>query len=252
MRYAVRLAYRGTHYNGWQKQVNARGVQSVLDDALSMILNEPIETLGCGRTDTGVHAEDFVAHFDVQKELDTHKTAFKLSHVLPKDIAVFELASVPDTFNARFDALSRTYEYRISAQPNPFGSDLLWFQYGTFNIEEMNKAAQLFIGKKDFEAFSKVHTQVNNFVCDVTEAYWEYREPHLLVFTITANRFLRNMVRAIVGTLVDVGRGKRSIQDVQAILASKDRCEAGQSVPAHGLFLTRIQYPQPIFATTPS
>jgi tRNA pseudouridine38-40 synthase len=161
---------------------------------------------------------------------------------LPDDISAIDMVRVIPDFNARFDAISRTYEYWITQKPNPFLLELAWYQYGKLDINGMNEAAQLLIGKKDFQCFSKVHTQVNNFVCEVTHAQWDIQDEKL-VFTITANRFLRNMVRAIVGTLVEVGRGKLSVADVQNILDSKNRCEAGQSVPAHGLFLTRIEYP---------
>jgi tRNA pseudouridine38-40 synthase len=242
MRYLLQLAYKGTRYHGWQKQHNAISVQSVLEEKLSLIVGENIETLGCGRTDTGVHARDFYAHFDCTKALDVNRIVYKLNQLLPDDISAIDMVRVIPDFNARFDAISRTYEYWITQKPNPFLLELAWYQYGKLDINGMNEAAQLLIGKKDFQCFSKVHTQVNNFVCEVTHAQWDIQDEKL-VFTITANRFLRNMVRAIVGTLVEVGRGKLSVADVQNILDSKNRCEAGQSVPAHGLFLTRIEYP---------
>lgn len=242
MRYVIQLAYKGTHYNGWQKQHNAIGVQTILEEKLSLLLGCNTEVLGCGRTDTGVHAKDFYAHFDSNEKLDEAYILYKLNILLPKDISVFRVIQVEENFNARFDAISRKYEYWITTKPNPFLVDQAWYQYGPLDIEMMNEAAQLLIGKKDFESFSKVQTQVNNFICEVTEAKWEHKN-ELLIFTITANRFLRNMVRAIVGTLVDVGRGKTNLQQVQNILESKNRCEAGQSVPAHGLYLVHIQYP---------
>ncbi len=243
MRYVIRLAYKGTRYHGWQKQHNALSVQSVLDEKLSLLIGENIETLGCGRTDTGVHAKDFYVHFDATKPQDGAHLVYKLNHILPDDIAVYEVFEAPETFNARFDATSRTYEYWITQLPNPFLVEEAWYRYGKLDIEQMNAAAKLLLGKKDFECFSKVHTQVNNFICEITHAEWTCQHDRL-VFTITANRFLRNMVRAIVGTLVEVGKGKLTLQDVQNILDSKNRCEAGQSVPAHGLFLTKIEYPQ--------
>jgi tRNA pseudouridine38-40 synthase len=243
MRYLLRLAYKGTHYHGWQKQHNAISVQSVLEEKLSLMLGENIETLGCGRTDTGVHAKDFYAHFDTSKTLDPDRMVFKLNQLLPDDIVALELYEVANDFNARFDATSRTYEYWITQKPNPFLTELAWYQYGKPDMIQMNAAAALLIGKKDFQCFSKVHTQVDNFICEITHAQWEYKEDKL-VFTITANRFLRNMVRAIVGTLLEVGKGKLSIEDMKQILERKNRCEAGQSVPAHGLFLTRIEYPK--------
>lgn len=242
MRYVMSLAFKGTHYHGWQKQHNATSVQGVLDEKLSLLLGANMETLGCGRTDTGVHAKQFYAHFDASYDLNVAQVVFKLNQILPNDIAVFAIQKVEDEFNARFDALTRTYEYIIATRQDPFMIDQAWFQYGRLDIESMNKAAALLLGKKDFESFSKVHTQVNNFMCEVVEANWTQRGDQL-VFTITANRFLRNMVRAIVGTLVKIGRGKMDYHEIEAILEKRDRCEAGQSVPAHGLYLTQIVYP---------
>lgn len=245
MRYILELAYKGTRYHGWQKQHNALSVQGVLDEKLSLLLGENIESLGCGRTDTGVHASSFYAHFDSMKPLDVGHILYKLNHILPDDIVIKGLTKTTDEFNARFDAISRTYEYWIVQKPNPFLTDYAWYQYGNLDIALMNEAAQLLLGKKDFECFSKVHTQVNNFVCEIHSAHWAFKEEKL-IFTIQANRFLRNMVRAIVGTLMEVGRGKLSLTHFELILTSKDRCEAGQSVPAHGLFLTSIVYPNPV------
>jgi tRNA pseudouridine38-40 synthase len=243
MRYLMHLAYKGTHYNGWQKQQNAIGVQNILDEKLSMLLGgEAIESIGCGRTDTGVHAKHFGAHFDTHQIINEGHLTHKLNHVLPDDIAVYSIHQVKNEFNARFDALSRTYQYHITTKPNPFLLEFAWYQYGHLNIETMNEAASLLIGKKSFETFSKVHTQVNNFICEVTHAKWE-QQADVLVFAISANRFLRNMVRAIVGTLIEVGRGKITVADVQQIMSSNNRSEAGQSVPAHGLLLTEIIYP---------
>jgi tRNA pseudouridine38-40 synthase len=242
MRYVMSLAFKGTRYHGWQKQHNALSVQSVLDEKLSLLIGTNIETLGCGRTDTGVHAKEFFAHFDAPKPINAEQVLYKLNQILPNDIAVYSVKEVEPDFNARFDALSRTYEYLISTKHNPFMIEQAWYQYGKLDLEAMNRAAVLLLGKKDFESFSKVHTQVNNFICEVHEAYWRI-EGDQLIFTITANRFLRNMVRAIVGTLVNIGKGKMGYEEIENILAKKDRCEAGQSVPAHGLYLTRIVYP---------
>ncbi len=243
MRYLIQLAYKGTHYHGWQKQPNVISVQEVLDQKLSMLLRENIESLGCGRTDSGVHAKDFYAHFDSFNVIDESTFIKKINSVLPNDIAVFSIKLVSNDFNARFDAEWREYEYWIIQTPNPFLVEESWYQFGVLDIDTMNQAANLLIGQKDFECFSKVQTQVNNFICNVTYAKWELQNDKL-VFTIRANRFLRNMVRAIVGTLVNVGRGKMTIADVETILASKNRSEAGQSVPAQGLFLTKVVYPQ--------
>lgn len=246
MRYLIKLAYNGTSFNGWQKQHNAIGVQTVLEEKLSLLLGKNTETLGCGRTDTGVHAKAFFVHFDSDVALDEKYITYKLNHLLPKQMVVFEVYKVADDFNARFDAISRTYEYWITTRNNPFLQDQAWYLYGNLDMVSMNEAAKLLIGKKDFECFSKVHTQVNNYVCTITEAYWKY-DGDLLIFTITANRFLRNMVRAIVGTLVEVGKNKMTVADVEKILASKNRSEAGQSVTAKGLYLTKVVYPEGAF-----
>lgn len=241
MRYLLHLAYKGTNYHGWQKQHNAISVQAVVDEKLSMLLHQTIETLGCGRTDTGVHAKSFFAHFDTENAIDTEHLLFKLNNVLPKDIVAFNITVVEPDFNARFDAKWREYEYWINTKPNPFLLEQAWFQYGKLNVDAMNEAAQLLIGKHNFESFSKVHTQVNNFICEVTLADWQLVDTKL-VFTIQANRFLRNMVRAIVGTLLEVGKGNVSQNEFKQIIANKNRTSAGQSVPAHGLYLTQVVY----------
>lgn len=241
MRYLIQLAYKGTNYHGWQKQHNAHSVQSVLDEKISLLLGQNIETLGCGRTDTGVHAKDFYAHFDAEGDVDCEGVVYRLNRMLPFDISVYELKPVAENFNARFDATYREYEYWITPKRDPFLVDEAWYQYGALNVKAMNQAAQLLIGKKDFECFSKVQTQVNNFICDVQFAEWKVTD-NKLVFTIRANRFLRNMVRAIVGTLVDVGKGRIMPDDVKKIMAGKNRSDAGHSVPAHGLYLTKVAY----------
>ena len=242
MRYLIKLAYKGTNYNGWQKQLNAKTVQQTLDEKLSMLLNETIETLGCGRTDTGVHASTFYAHFDSELIKDSQDTIYKLNKVLPKDIAVYDLFQVKEDFNARFDALWREYEYLIINKPNPFLHETTWLNSRKMDIKAMNQAAQVLFEYTDFECFSKVHTQVKTFHCKIMKAEWAFKDENTLVFNIRADRFLRNMVRAIVGTLLEVGYGKISIQDVRNIIESKNRSEAGQSVPACGLSLTQIHY----------
>lgn len=244
MRYLIQLAYNGRNYHGWQKQHNAHTVQDEMDLKLSLLLGENIETLGCGRTDTGVHAKLFYAHFDTSKKIeDVTKLVYKLNQVLPEDIAIYEVLPVPENFNARFDAAWREYEYHIVQKPDPFLKEFAWYQYGELDMNLMNEAAQLLLSHQHFECFSKVHTQVNNFNCEVMHAMWTKHDDQL-IFTIRANRFLRNMVRAIVGTLIDIGRGKTTIETFKAILNSNNRSEAGQSVPAHGLFLTNIYYPE--------
>ncbi|MCU0421511.1 MAG: tRNA pseudouridine(38-40) synthase TruA [Bacteroidia bacterium] len=242
-RYALKLAYNGRMYNGWQKQQNAIGVQAVIEEKLSMLLHEQIEIVGCGRTDTGVHAKVYYAHFDVLKPLNNaDKIIFKLNQILNPSIAFYECVQVADHFNARFDAEWREYQYFIATTPNPFTTEYTWYRYGKLRVDLMNEAAKLFIGEHDFECFSKVHTQVNNFFCNVMHAEWTETETNL-IFTIKANRFLRNMVRAIVGTLVEVGQEKINLSDVKKIMESKNRSEAGKSVPAQALFLTNVVYP---------
>jgi tRNA pseudouridine38-40 synthase len=242
MRYLIQLAYKGTNYNGWQKQLNAKTVQQTLDEKLSMLIGTNIETLGCGRTDTGVHASNFYAHFDAEWINDCHDLVYKLNKVLPKDIAIYDLFQVKEDFNARFDALWREYEYHIINKPSPFLYETAWLNTRKIDLNAMNEAAQVLFEYLDFECFSKVHTQVKTFNCKIMKAEWAYIDDHTLVFTIRADRFLRNMVRAIVGTLLDVGYGKISIQEVINIIESKNRSEAGQSVPACGLSLCQISY----------
>jgi tRNA pseudouridine38-40 synthase len=241
MRYFIKLAYNGTHYHGWQMQPNAVTVQETLNKALSIILTAEIEIMGAGRTDTGVHAREMFAHFDFETSIETKKTIQKLNSFLPKDIVVYDLFLVNDTAHARFDAKKRTYEYHICTQKNPFLQDLSLYYHQKLNVDLMNKAAHLLLNYTDFQCFSKVNTDVNTFNCTLYEAYWK-EENDLLIFTISADRFLRNMVRAIVGTLLNVGLEKISLADFIKIIESKNRSEAGFSVPAQGLFLTKIDY----------
>lgn len=241
MRYIIELAYNGTNFHGWQKQLNARTVQQELEEKLFILLKNPIETLGCGRTDTGVHAKQFFAHFDFHELLDTPNLVYKLNRITSKDIAIKNINPIHDSFNARFDAKWREYEYVIATQPNPFLNEFSWYNPTSVDIDLMNQACQLLLTHTNFECFSKVHTQVNNFNCNLMEAYWK-QDGELLVFTIKANRFLRNMVRAIVGTLIQVGLQNIDLTQLEEIIASKNRSEAGMSVPAHGLFLTKVVY----------
>jgi len=242
MRYLIQLSFKGTNFHGWQKQVNVKTVQQELDEKLSLLVGENIETLGCGRTDAGVHSKQFFAHFDTEKNIDTENTILKLHKFLSKDIAIITLQNVDEKFHARFDADYRVYEYWITQKANPFLNEFAWFVYGGLDIDAMNDAAKLLLTHQDFECFSKVHTDVNNFLCDITFAEWKQTDEKL-IFTIKSNRFLRNMVRAIVGTLIEVGRNRLTIEQFKKILESKNRSEAGQSVPAHGLFLNEVHYP---------
>ncbi|MGB0880014.1 MAG: tRNA pseudouridine(38-40) synthase TruA [Polaribacter sp.] len=241
MRYFIELSYNGKNYHGWQMQPDAISIQEKLNDALSIILQQKIEVVGAGRTDTGVHASQMFAHFDVDKELN-EGYVYKLNSVLPHDIAVHQLFSVADEKHARFDAKSRSYEYKIWLGRNPFLLDFSWQIHSQkLDVSLMNKAAKLLLEYTNFQTFSKVKTDVYTYNCDVTEAIWKQNGKEL-TFHILANRFLRNMVRAIVGTLVDVGLGKTSIDDFRKIIESKNRSNAGLSVPAKGLFLTHIKY----------
>lgn len=244
-RYFLHISYNGTAYHGWQIQDNALSVQAVLNEKISIALQEKIYVVGAGRTDTGVHAEFYMIHFDTQKEI-ANKKAFidKINKLLPKDIAAYHLYNVPVNANTRFDAISRTYEYRISLVKNPFLTDLVWYYRLDLDIERMNQAAALLFDYEDFTSFSKSGTQVKTNLCKIYEAQWFYKEKSVLVFRIKANRFLRNMVRAITGTLIDVGKNKITINDFKKIIEAKNRSSAGFSVPAQGLFLTGIEYPK--------
>ena len=242
MRFFIQLSYNGTNYHGWQIQPNATSVQETLTKALSVVLNKKdIEIMGAGRTDSGVHASQMFAHFDYENEIDSQTIVHKLNSFLPKDIAVSDIILVDENAHARFDATQRTYEYKINSSKNVFLDELSWYYNKELNVNAMNESAELLLKFIDFQCFSKVHTDVNTFNCSITEAFWK-TENDQLIFTISADRFLRNMVRSIVGTLVYVGLGKISKADFQTIIESKDRKKAGFSVPAHGLYLTKIKY----------
>ena len=241
MRYFLELAYNGKNYHGWQIQPDAISVQEKLNNALSTILQKKIAVVGAGRTDTGVHASQMFAHFDVDKVLKGDYV-FKLNSILPNDIVVYKVFLVDDEKHARFNALSRSYQYKIWLGRNPFLLDSTWQIHSQkLDISLMNKAANLLLEYRDFQTFSKVKTDVYTYNCNITEAVW-VQNKNDLTFNITANRFLRNMVRAIVGTLVDVGLGKITVKDFKEIIESKNRSNAGLSVPAKGLFLTEIKY----------
>jgi tRNA pseudouridine38-40 synthase len=241
LRYFIKLAYNGTHYHGWQYQPNASSVQETMNKAVSVMLHAPINLMGAGRTDTGVHAKEMFAHFDFESSFDIPKLIHKLNSYLPKDIVVFAIIPVHDEAHCRFDALKRTYEYHIHTFKNPFLDGQSCYFHQQLDLDLMNEAAKLLFEHTDFQCFSKVNTDVNTFDCTIFEANWK-QENSRLVFTISANRFLRNMVRAIVGTLVNVGLHKITLVDFNAIIESKSRDKAGFSVPAHGLYLTEIEY----------
>ena len=242
MRFFITLSFDGTNYHGWQIQPNSDSVQQRLQEALSTLLRQPIEVVGAGRTDTGVHARMMVAHFDWEELIDGKQLAYKLNKFLPQDIAVQEVRLVDEEKHARFSATLRTYHYFIHTRKDPFQQAYSWQVPFKLDFEKMNEAAKVLLEYKDFTSFSKVNTDTKTNLCDVKEAFWEEIAPDRWRFTITANRFLRNMVRAIVGTLVEVGRGRLSPEDVRRIIEAKDRCSAGESVPAKGLFLVDIKY----------
>tara|TARA_R110000764_G_scaffold39152_9_gene87173 strand:- start:625 stop:1377 length:753 start_codon:yes stop_codon:yes gene_type:complete len=246
LRYFVQFSYQGRSYHGWQKQPNAISVQEVLENAFSLILRETVSLTGAGRTDTGVHAREMFAHFDSDALFEETELVHRLNAYLPDDIAIVSIFKVSAEAHARFNATERTYEYWIVQNKNPFLVDGAYYVKYPLNIEQMNKAAAILVEHKDFECFSKSNTDVKTYLCDVRKAQW-IKDEEKLVFTISADRFLRNMVRAIVGTLLDVGLGKSSHTDMEYVLASKDRGKAGVSVPAKGLYLTSIKYPNNIF-----
>ncbi len=246
MRYFIELSYKGTHYHGWQIQPNAVTVQEVLEKALSLLLRSETKITGAGRTDTGVHAKQMFAHFDSGQALDTQQLTYKLNAFLPKDFAIKRIVPVLDEAHARFDAVSRSYKYYIHRYKDPFVVDSSWYLAKDLDVKAMNEAATTLLDFKDFKSFSKTHTDVKTYLCDIKQAAWEAKG-NQLVFSITADRFLRNMVRAIVGTLVEVGLHKITPADFIKIIEARDRQKAGFSVPAHGLFLTGISYPKKIF-----
>ncbi|MCM1318945.1 MAG: tRNA pseudouridine(38-40) synthase TruA [Muribaculaceae bacterium] len=252
MRYFLKLAYNGSNYCGWQRQPNAVGVQQVIEEALSTLLRCPTAITGAGRTDAGVHASCMYAHFDTDRPIENAEGLIRsLNHLCGSHIAFYQLIPVEDDAHARFDAVSRTYKYYISEGKTPFMYPYCWQMSAHLDYGKMNEAARKLLMVDDFTSFAKLHSDVKTNICKVSEAYWapvEHTTPNtdntrMYVFTITADRFLRNMVRAVVGTLVDVGRGKLSIDGFQQIIEAKDRCAAGNSVPPQALFLNNIIYP---------
>ncbi|MGX8713828.1 MAG: tRNA pseudouridine(38-40) synthase TruA [bacterium] len=280
-RYFIHLAYNGANYNGWQTQPGLPTVQQTIETALSTLLRQPIAVVGCGRTDTGVHASDFYAHFtytpaltgtpsNLEGELDCGQLVFKLNNLLPPDIAIYDIFLVADNAHARYDAMARTYQYHVSDRRLPFRQGQYCRIYFKPDIDKMNEAAKVLMEYDDFTSFAKLHTQVKTNICHLTQAEWSeipvsyssttvergcrteptahHPSPKLgeeleWVFTIRSNRFLRNMVRSVTGTLLDVGRGKLTIEGLREIIEKKDRCAAGVSMPACGLFLTKVEYP---------
>ena len=241
MRYFMELGYNGAPFFGWQVQPGKETVQGCIENALSLLLREEVSVTGCGRTDTGVNARQFFAHFETEQQIDLQKLTDKLNSFLPKEIAVYRIFPVEDGIHARFSATSRTYKYYVAVTKNPFNFHYSYRIFQKLDVAKMNEAATMLLETSDFTSFSKLHTQVNNNLCRVTEAHWAM-EDGVLVFTVTADRFLRNMVRALVGTLLQVGKEKITVEEFKAIIDRKDRCAAGDSVPAHALFLERVVY----------
>ena len=246
-RFFIYFSYKGTAYHGWQFQPNGISVQEVLTQALCTILRTTLEITGAGRTDTGVHAKLMVAHFDVETDLPANlDLVSKLNSFLPNDIAVFKIVEVKTNAHARFDAISRRYEYHVVTRKNVFKNELAARGSQNMNFEAMNIAAKTLLEYRDFTSFSKLHTDVKTNNCAISHAEWTQQDEEW-IFSIQADRFLRNMVRAIVGTLFEVGRNKMSVEEFRAVIEAKNRCKAGVSVPAHGLYLVDIQYPENLF-----
>lgn len=241
----MELAYNGRAYHGWQYQPNAPTVQETLEKALFTILRKETPVVGAGRTDTGVHASQYFVHFDTEGITDNTKFIYKLNSVLPEDIATYDAFEVKDDAHARFDARSRSYQYRLSLRKDPFVVETAHYLKNEIDVERMNQAAEILKDYKDFKCFSRSKTDVKTYNCQITNAVWK-QEKDLLVFHITADRFLRNMVRAIVGTLLEIGLAKMEVEQMHEIIKSRDRRNAGTSVPAKGLFLTGIEYPRTI------
>ena len=242
MRYFITFSYDGTCYHGWQVQPNAATVQERLNDALSKLLPTPTECVGAGRTDAGVHASKMIAHFDTEQSLDVEQFAFRLNRILPEDIAVDGVKQVADDLHARFSAIQRTYHYFVYTKKNPYRRHYAHRLTFVPDYELMNQAAALLLDAEDFTSFSKLNNDQKTNICDVQHARWVQIEEDYWRFEITANRFLRNMVRAVVGTLLEVGRGRMSIDEFRKVIAVQNRCSAGESVAANALFLVDVQY----------
>jgi tRNA pseudouridine38-40 synthase len=239
------LSYNGKAYHGWQNQPNAISVQQILEEALSTLLQSKIEIVGAGRTDAGVHATQMFAHFDYENEFDQKQLTFKMNSYLPQDISIQQFFKVQNEAHARFNAISRTYRYKIAIKKNVFKADFAYQLFSALDIDKMNAACKIILQYNNFQCFSKSHTDVKTYHCKIKEAFWKLENDEL-IFVITADRFLRNMVRAIVGTMINIGQGKTDIEALHQIIQSKNRSEAGFSVPAHGLYLTQIDYPEAI------
>lgn len=245
MRYFIKLAYNGKKYCGWQSQPHSLGVQEVIENALSLLLRTPISIVGAGRTDSGVHAKESFAHFDFEGQFPENLVQ-KLNSFLAKDIVILQIFRMKPQAHARFSAVKRTYEYHISLEKNPFLFEYSYYFHRKLNVEKMNEACAILKEYTDFQCFSKTKTDVFTYNCNIENAFWEIKE-NQLIFHISADRFLRNMVRAIVGTLLEIGQERLSLQGFRQVIESKNRSKAGFSVPAHALYLTAVEYPSHIF-----
>ena len=242
MRYRLELSYRGTLYHGWQRQPNALSVQEILEEAIVKLLRTPIEIVGAGRTDTGVHARYYVAHFDADNiPFSLPQFAYMLNGILPRDIALHQVLPTTPDFHARFDAVSRTYEYWIARTKDPFLVDGAFQFSGDLSLTAMQAGAALLLEYNDFASFCKTGTDVHTTLCRLIESQWSVCE-HVWIYRVTADRFLRNMVRALVGTLIDLGRGKISLEEFRTIIEAKDRGRAGASAQPQGLYLVDVKY----------
>jgi tRNA pseudouridine38-40 synthase len=247
MRYFIELAYRGTRYHGWQRQPNGLSVQEVLETALSTVLREPVAIVGSGRTDTGVHAAQQFAHFETERPIPSALLR-SVNSLIPGDIAVYDCFPVQDQDHARFTAMYRYYQYQLIGRKDPFLDGLAYVFTLPLDVARMNEAAERLLLHHDFESFSKVKTDVKTFDCQIDRAEWEPQANGGLVFHIKADRFLRGMVRAVVGTLLDVGQGRLSVDEFEQIIAARDRKRAGRSAPAEGLSLVEVGYPANLFS----
>ncbi len=247
MRYFADIEFDGTAYSGWQIQPHSPSVQQTLEESLALFLRTKVDVTGAGRTDAGVHAAQMIAHFDLEECQDCEWIKRKLNGILPPDIAVHGVYPVRPDAHARFDAVSRTYKYYVTLDKSAFQRNYSWYLLNEPDFELMNIAAEQLLSTVDFTSFSKLHTDTKTNDCHVTEAGWERLPDGRWVFTITADRFLRNMVRAIVGTLMEVGRHRMTVDEFSAVILKKDRCQAGDSAPAQGLFLHKIDYPEDIY-----
>lgn len=248
MRYFLEFAYDGGAFHGWQRQPNASSVQQTIEEALTVVMGSPISVTGAGRTDTGVHARQMYAHFDTEKEIDDPRRLLRsLNRMCGRDIALRRLIPVAEGAHARFDATERSYKYFVVFEKAPFLRDYVWESPTSLDVERMNEAAVILTETKDFTSFAKLHSDAKTNICDVRKAVWEAYDNQFgvpgIVFTITADRFLRNMVRAVVGTLVDVGRGRLTVDEFRNVIKAADRCSAGTSMPPQALFLWTVEYP---------